>query len=125
LEDLPVLVVDDDPASAKLLYVVLSGAGCDVKVAHTAEDALMVLQEFRPRVIVVDLVLPLMSGILFAQQLKADPETRDIVLIAVTAMNGPESRRVAHQAGCIAYLRKPIDPLSFPNLLVEQLGGVT
>lgn len=125
LKDVPVLVVDDDAASAKLLSVVLGGEGCAVMAAPSAEDALVVLRTFRPRVIVVDLILPLMSGLLFAQRLKADPAMRDIVLIAVTAFNGDEAARIARDAGFVAYVRKPIDPISFTELLAEHLGGGT
>jgi CheY-like chemotaxis protein len=124
LKDVKVLVVDDDAASAKLVSVVLGGEGCDVKTAGSAEDALAILQSFEPRVIVVDLVLPLMSGLLFAQRLKADPAMRNIVLIAVTAFNGPEAERVARGTGFAAYVRKPIDPISFTGRVAEQLGGV-
>lgn len=123
LKDVAVLVVDDDAASAKLLSVVLRGEGCDVKEASSAEDALDLLQTFRPRVIVVDLILPLMSGLLFAQRIKGDPATRDIALIAVSAFNGDEAARVARGAGFVAYVRKPIDPASFTQVVAEYVGG--
>jgi CheY-like chemotaxis protein len=125
LQDLPVLVVDDDPASAKLVSIVLRGEGSVTRIAESAEEALAILPTFHPRLIVLDLVLPLMSGLLFAQKLKADPETREIVIVAVTAFNGPEAERMAKDAGCALYIRKPIDPIGLPKLLSTHLGGAS
>src|SRR5688572_23612341 len=95
LEGLPVLIVENDPASAKLAAVAVGGDGCETRVAYSAEEALDVLRDFRPRVLIVDIVLPLMSGLLLAQQVKSDPRTRDIVCIAVSAFTGPAAERAA------------------------------
>ncbi len=122
LKDLPVLIVDDDQPSAKLLSVVLSGEGCRVQIAPSAEEALVALQSFKPHVIIIDLILPLMSGLLLAQRLKAESAAQDAVLIAVTAFNGPQAQRVALEAGFAAYVRKPIDPLSFARLVQAHVG---
>jgi CheY-like chemotaxis protein len=121
LNGVPVLIVDDDPASMKLMSVLLTADGCDIRGARSAEEALKVLATFKPRAIVLDLILPLMSGLLLAQILKTNPETRDIVIVAVTVLNGPATARVAREAGCAAYVRKPIDALSFPKVLLGHL----
>jgi CheY-like chemotaxis protein len=123
LEGVPVLVVDDDPASAKLLAVVLRADGCQTQVAYSAEDALKTLATFRPRAIVMDVILPLMSGLLLTQLIKADPATRDIVVIAVSAFNGIQAERAARAAGCVAFLQKPINPLTFGRLVLEHLAA--
>jgi two-component system cell cycle response regulator DivK len=123
LASVAVLIVEDDPASLKLLTVVLANEGCDVRATATAEDALVSLRTFRPRVIVVDLVLPLMGGLLFAEHLKADPTTAHIPLIAVTAFNGREAERIAKASGFALYVRKPIDPDTFPELVLTVLGA--
>ncbi len=123
LEGAAVLVVEDDPPSLRLLQAVLRGEGSDVRSATSAEEAFVVLQAFRPSLIVIDLILPLMSGLLLAQQLKAAPGTHDIPLVAATAFNGPAAERVALDAGFAAYVRKPIDPNAFCELLRETLGA--
>jgi CheY-like chemotaxis protein len=123
LASLPVLVVDDDAASAKTMSVILRGEGCDVRIAVHAEDALAQLRTFQPRLIVLDLVLPMMSGLLLAQRLKAKPETRDIVLIAVTVFNGREAAQMALAAGCSAYVHKPVDADAFIQLVLTHFRG--
>ena len=123
LSGLSALVVDDDAASAKLVAVVLRGEDCEVGIARNAEEALATLATFRPDFIVLDLILPLMSGLLLAQRLKADPATRAIVIVALTVVNGPDAERAALAAGCNAYFRKPIEPLSFPERVLVCLKG--
>lgn len=120
---LEALVVENDAASAKLLAVVLEEAGCRVTIVESAEEALAIVRDLNPGIILVDLVLPLMGGLLLTELLKADPATRDIVVIAVSALDGPVAERVALRAGCAAYVRKPIDPLSLAQLLAATLRG--
>jgi two-component system, OmpR family, response regulator len=72
---------------------------------------------------VIDLILPLASGLVLAERLKADPATSDVVLIAVSAFNGPEATRSAKAAGFALYIRKPIDPTSFSGLLLAAVRG--
>lgn len=124
LANVRALVVEDDPASAKLLALVLRDEGCDVTVAASAEAALVALETSIPHIIVLDLVLPLMSGLLLAQQLRARPDTAKVPIIAVSAFNGNEVERAALAAGCAVYIRKPIDALSFPQFLRAYLGGI-
>src|SRR6185436_5870372 len=123
LEGVPVLVIDDDALSRKLLAVALGGEGCEVRLAPSAEEAFEVLRSFHPRVIIVDLILPLMSGLLFTERVKANPSTRDIVVIAVSAFNGREADSFALAAGCVALVRKPLDPIAFAHLVARYIGG--
>jgi CheY-like chemotaxis protein len=118
LAGIQVLVVDDHPQSAKLVAVLLAGVGGEVRVVGSAEDAIALLDEFLPRVIVLDLVLPAMSGLLLAQRLRANPITEDAILVAVTIFSGPETERAVHRAGCDAHVSKPIDPLAFADQVV-------
>jgi CheY-like chemotaxis protein len=124
LEGLAILVVDDDLPSTKLLRVVLEAEGCRVQVSSSAEEALLALRTFQPRVIVVDLVLPLMSGLLLAQRLKKDAATKDIVLLAVTSFNGPEAELMVLEAGYARYIRKPVDPARFVATLGSAIGDM-
>jgi two-component system cell cycle response regulator len=104
-----VLVVDDNPANLKLARLVLSVAGYAVLTAVDAEQAQSVLLEHKPRLILMDIQLPGMDGLQLTRQIKADPATQAIVVLAVTAyaMKGDEERALL--AGCDGYVTKPID----------------
>jgi CheY-like chemotaxis protein len=115
--DVPVLLIEDDSANARLLSLLLRSEGARVGLASTAEAGLASLQLVWPRVIVLDLILPRMSGLLFVEQLKANPQTRDIPIVAVTSMNGPDAKRLVLDAGCAAYIRKPIDVETFAQIV--------
>jgi CheY-like chemotaxis protein len=118
-----ILVVEDDPASAKLVAVVLRDEGAEVEAVATAEEGLRSVEARKPDAIVLDLILPMMSGLLFAEHVRRRPATAEIPIIAVSAFNGREAERVALAAGCSVYLRKPIDALALPHLLLAHLGG--
>ena len=117
----PVLIVDDNPQNLKLARVLLAAEGYEVRTAVDAEEALRLLEGFRPRLILMDLQLPGMDGLELTRQLKADPELRDIIVIAVTAyaMKTDEAKAIA--AGCDGYVSKPIDVETLPALIRQQL----
>ena len=118
-----ILIVDDNPANLKLARVVLSGAGYDVRTAGDAEEALAVLQGFRPRLILMDLQMPGMDGFALTRRLKADPSLRGIVVLALTAyaMKGDEEKAI--EAGCDGYVAKPIDTRGLPGVVASYLAG--
>jgi two-component system cell cycle response regulator DivK len=117
------LIVEDDPLSAKLAAVLLLDAGCKVIIAPNATDALGVLAVFQPSVIVLDLILPRMSGLLLAERIKAVPKTRDAIIVAVSSMGGVETEQVVSKTGCAAFVRKPIDVLTFAQTVANCLRG--
>lgn len=119
----PILIVDDNAANLKLARVLLSGEGYEVRTAGDAEQALELLESFRPRVILMDLQLPGMDGLELTRRLKADPTRRDIAVIALTAyaMKGDEEK--ARAAGCDGYVTKPIDTEELPRLVADHLSA--
>ena len=121
LRGVPILVVEDDPPSAKLVALLLGQHGCVVRIATNAEDALKALEEFRPRLIVLDLVLPRMGGLLFAHHIKSDPRFCDTVIVAATVINGADVERIVRETGCAGYIRKPIDTETFAATLADCL----
>ena len=118
----PILIVDDNPANLKLARVVLSGEGYLVRTAGDATEALAALQSFHPRLILMDLQMPGMDGFELTRRLKADPATRGMVIVALTAyaMKGDEER--AREAGCDGYIAKPIDTRSLPGVVAGYLA---
>ena len=105
----PILIVDDNPANLKLARVLLASDGYEVRTATDAEEALAVLREFLPDLILMDIQLPGMDGLELTRRLKSDSKTCDVAILALTAyaMKGDEERALA--AGCDGYIAKPID----------------
>lgn len=120
-----ILVVEDNPANMKLLSFVLGTRGYDVRTAADAREALEVLQDFAPRLILMDVQLPGMDGLELTRRLKADPKTREIVVVAVSAyaMKGDEQK--ARDAGCDGYVTKPIDTRRLPDTIEAYLNART
>lgn len=118
----PILVVDDNPVNLKLIRILLTAEGFDVRTATDAEEALAVLATFQPRLILMDLQLPGMDGLELTRRLKAEAATRDTVILAVTAyaMKGDEQK--ALDAGCDGYIAKPIETRSLPSLVAGYLA---
>lgn len=118
----PILIVDDNPVNLKLVRVLLTTEGYDVRTATDAEEALEALGTFHPRLTLMDLQLPGMDGLELTRRLKADPATRDIIVLALTAyaMKGDEEKALA--AGCDGYIPKPIDTRTLPGVVARYLG---
>src|SRR5260370_32553287 len=109
-----ILVVADNDANLRLFTYLLSSKGYEVRAATDAQQALELLRDFHPRMILMDLQLPGTDGYELTRRLKADPATSDIIIIALTAyaMRGDEEKALA--AGCEGYITKPIDTRTLP-----------
>jgi CheY-like chemotaxis protein len=118
-----ILVIDDHPGNLKLLSFLLERCGYQAKRAADAEEALRVLEDCKPELILMDLQLPGMSGLELTSKLRADPNHARTVIIAVTAsaMRGDEERAVL--AGCDGYIAKPIDTRAFPRIIEAFLNA--
>ncbi len=116
-----ILVVDDNSANAALVSFLLSKRGYEVRTAADANEAIALVADFAPRLIMMDLQLPGMDGLELTRRLKADPRTRHTIIIALTAyaMKGDEER--ARAAGCDGYVSKPIDTRTLPGVVGEYL----
>ena len=103
-----ILVVEDDPVNMKLTGTMLQLAGYEVLRAYRAEEALQIAQAQSPCLILMDIALPGMDGFEATKQLKGNPSTSHIPIIAVTAhaMRGDEQRALSN--GCDGYLAKPV-----------------
>jgi CheY-like chemotaxis protein len=114
-----ILVVEDQAIESKLAIHVLSEAGHEVTGADAAEQALEAINEDRPNIILMDLLLPGMDGLALVRKVKGDPATRDIQIVAVTSHPEKFSRADALAAGCDAYLEKPLSTRTLPAMLTE------
>ena len=104
-----VLVVDDYEVNAKGLRDLLVNAGFSVRLAHTGEDALRSASEEPPDIILLDVIMPGISGIEVCRELKARPSTRLIPVVLITASQDRAQRLNGLEAGADDFLTKPID----------------
>ncbi len=118
----PILVVDDNPLNLKLTRILLAGAGYQVHTAIDGEEMFSALATCRPRLILMDIQLPGTDGLELTRRLKADPATREVPVVALTAyaMKGDEQR--ARKAGCDGYIAKPIDTRLLPEVIRRFLN---
>ncbi|MBL9015186.1 MAG: response regulator [Myxococcales bacterium] len=118
-----ILIVDDNATNLKLVAYLMSANGYEVTTAQDAETALAAIAKSPPRLILMDLQLPGIDGLELTRKLKADPATKDILVVAVTAyaMKGDEAK--ARAAGCDGYITKPIDTRELPREIERQLRG--
>jgi PAS domain S-box-containing protein len=110
LAGLKVLVVDDEPDARQLLRRVLVECQAQVAVASSAAEALAVIGQFRPDVLVSDIGMPDQDGYDLIHQVRANPATRDIPAAALTAFARPEDRKRSLLAGFQTHVAKPVDP---------------
>ncbi len=118
-----VLIVEDNPMNLELASDILVALGHQVLHATTAQEALTHLETTLPSLILMDIQLPGTSGLDLTRQIKADPRTKDITVVALTAhaMKGDEEK--VFQAGCSAYIAKPIDTREFTRIVQQHLSG--
>jgi CheY-like chemotaxis protein len=115
-----ILLVEDNLHNRKIFQGVLAHAGFRVIEAEDGGKALQLVKSDRPDLILMDLSIPVVDGWECTRRLKADPQTKPIPIIALTAhaMRGDEER--AREAGCDGYLSKPISP----KRVVEEVKRV-
>jgi two-component system, cell cycle response regulator DivK len=117
----PILVVDDNPANRRLAQAVLDAVGREVHGVPDAETALAAVASLHPTLILMDIQLPGLDGLELTRRLKADPATRDIVILATTAYAMPGDERKAIEAGCDGYMTKPIDIHELREVVAKHL----
>lgn len=117
----PVLIVDDDPMSRKLLRALLAGEGYSIRFAESAGEALTVLKTFTPRLALIDIQLPDIDGLELVRALRDREATRETRIVAVTAYGMKGDQQRALRAGCDGYLTKPFEPASLPTLMRKYL----
>jgi len=116
------LVVDDTPINVKLLTALLKANGFAVTIATTGEAALEVVKRSEFRLVLLDLRLPGIDGLSVARTLRADPVHRQLVIVAVTASAMKTDVAAALDAGCDAFVSKPINTRTLVPTLLDLLA---
>jgi two-component system alkaline phosphatase synthesis response regulator PhoP len=104
-----ILIADDNPQGVELLEAYLSGGDYDLQTAADGEETLRKVREFKPDVILLDVMMPKISGFEVCKRIKANPDTADIMVLMVTALDQPSDIDRAVDAKTDDFLTKPIN----------------
>ena len=117
-----ILVVEDQEDNRQILRDLLGNAGYDLVEAENGEQALAVVANQRPDLILMDIQLPIMDGYEATRRIRANPDMKNIPIIAVTsyALTGDDAKALA--VGCNAYVTKPYSPRALLAKVREYLG---
>ena len=116
-----VLIADDNPTNVELLEAYLCDTQCEIAVAVDGRDTLDKVAQFHPDLILLDIMMPKLSGFEVCKKLKDDPQTRKIMVLMVTALNEPGDVERAVAAGCDDFLSKPVNKLELLKRVENML----
>jgi DNA-binding response OmpR family regulator len=101
-----ILAVDDDPSDLELIQRVLVRNGFSVQTARSAEEALIIMQDLIPAVLIVDVILPGMSGYDLCSYVKHDRRLKNVPVVILSGRDSSEDFKTGHTVGALFYLSK-------------------
>jgi two-component system response regulator RpaA len=104
------LIADDDPVSRRIVQVILENAGFTTGFAANGEELQTAVATRKPRVVVLDLMMPVQDGFTTLIKLRADPRLADVAVLMLTARSNDNDERRCRAAGAADFLVKPFDP---------------
>ena len=116
-----ILIVEDNPQNMRLIEMTLKARGYTLLKATDGEEALEMTMREQPDLIIMDIQLPKVSGLEVTKKLRQMPEFNQVSIVAITAyaMKGDEERFI--EAGCDAYMSKPINTRDLPKIIDKML----
>src|SRR5438093_4638997 len=117
-----ILVVDDDQVIQQLLKVNLELEGYEVEVASDGEEALRSFGEFRPHLVLLDIMMPKMDGWEVSRRLKEGPASGAVPIVLLSAWAQDSDVKRGSEIGVAAYVTKPFDPVALLDLVADLLA---
>jgi DNA-binding response OmpR family regulator len=117
-----ILVVDDEPNVIKSLTFVLRKEGYDVSSAANGEDAMIKIQQSKPNLMFLDVMMPKKNGYEVCQEVKSNSSLSDIHIIILTAKGQEADREKGLNAGADEFMTKPFSPMMVVDKVKELLG---
>ena len=118
-----ILIIEDNLMNLELATDLLEANGFVVATAQTAEEGLRLARELLPDLVLMDFSLPGMDGLSATKHLKADPATRHLTVVGLTANAMKGDEQIALNAGCDGYLTKPIDTRTFAATVKQFIAS--
>jgi DNA-binding response OmpR family regulator len=119
-----VLIADDNQQNAELLEAHLDGTGYETRIATNGDETVRLAKEWRPDVVLLDVMMPKLSGFEVCQQLRADPATRSAGVLMVTALDQPTDIERAVEVGTDDFVTRPINKMELLLRVRALLGAV-
>lgn len=116
-----ILIADDNATNVELLEAYLSGVDADISIAVDGTDTLEKVAEFKPDLILLDIMMPKLSGFEVCKKLKDDPATSSIMILMVTALNELGDIERAVSAGTDDFLSKPVNQVELVKRVENML----
>jgi len=116
-----ILIADDNLPNVELLDAYLSDMDCEIATAADGRETLQQVAQFQPDLILLDIMMPKLSGFEVCKEIKKDPTTRGIMILMVTALNEPGDIERAVAAGCDDFLSKPVNKLELLKRVENML----
>jgi CheY-like chemotaxis protein len=118
-----ILIADDNPQGVELLEAYLSEMECEIRTATDGDETIRLVATWQPDLILLDIMMPKISGFEVCKRLRANPKTRDIAILMVTALDQPSDVERAVEAGTDDFLTKPINKLELLLRVRSLLKG--
>jgi len=117
-----VVIIDDEPFILMMLEDKLTRAGIEVVTSRESVTALETIRGVMPDLIILDWMMPEMSGIELCRLIKADPDVAHIPLFMLTAKGQEEDEKLGLKCGVVRYITKPFSPKALLELVQSELG---
>ena len=117
-----ILIADDNPANCELLEAYLSELDCDIAIAEDGQEALDKVASFKPDLILLDVMMPKLSGFEVCQKIKSDSDLKKIMILMVTALNELGDIERAVEAGTNDFLSKPVNRITLLKRVENMLA---
>lgn len=115
-----ILVVDDSSTNIVLLEAILNGQGYQIETAQSVKEAYQIIKKEEVSLILLDLLMPRVSGFDFLKEIKNNDTTKDIPVIIVSAVADPENKKKSMELGALDFINKPIDIQDF----IERIDAI-
>ncbi|MDD5497776.1 MAG: response regulator [Atribacterota bacterium] len=115
-----ILIADDEPYILRSLSFVLQKEGFEIETACDGEEALEKARQFRPKILFLDIMMPLEDGYEVCEKLKSAPDTKDIYIIMLTAKGQIIDKKRGLEVGTDEYITKPFSPRE----IVDKVKGI-
>jgi CheY-like chemotaxis protein len=116
-----ILIIEDDPLVSRMYQAIFQFEGYEVDMARNGEEGLEKLKKNKPTLILLDIMMPKMSGIEVLKEMKANPDTKNVPVVVLTNLSGMKDAETAIDLGAVKFLVKSEKK---PKQIVKEIRGI-